>query len=110
MAEQKEQKSIPAPWQIPVAVQDIGETGQHFDLVADAAVRAAVAGVAGLRDLPRFQATFDVTRRGAGGLHVTGTVSASVGQSCVLTLEPLTNDVEETLDLVFMPQHAAPRR
>ena len=110
MAEQKEQKSIPAPWQIPVAVEDIAETGQHFDLVADAAVRAAVAGVAGLRDLPRFQAIFDVTRRGAGGLRVTGTVSASVGQSCVLTLEPLTNDVEETVDLVFMPQQAAPRR
>ena len=110
MAEQKEQKSIPAPWQIAVAVEDIAETGQHFDLVADANVRAAVAGVAGLRDLPRFQATFDVTRRGTGGLHVTGTVSASVGQNCVVTLEPLANDVEETVDLVFMPQQAAPRR
>ena len=89
MAEHKEQKSIPAPWQVPVAVEDIAETGQHFDLIADAGVRAAVAGVAGLRDLPRFEATFDVTRRGAGGLHVTGTVSATVGQNCVVTLEPL---------------------
>ena len=55
MAEHEEQKSIPAPWQVPVAVEDIAETGQHFDLVADADVRAAVAAVAGLRDLPRLQ-------------------------------------------------------
>ncbi len=24
------------PWRVPVAVEDIAETGQHFDLVADA--------------------------------------------------------------------------
>ena len=92
-----------APWHVPVAVEEIAETGQHFDLVADASVRAAVAKVAGLRDLPRFEATFDVIRRGAGGLHVIGSVSATVGQNCVVTLEPLANEVEETIDLVFDP-------
>jgi hypothetical protein len=92
-----------APWRIPVAVEDIAETGQHFALVADAPVRAAVAKMAGLRDLPRFEANFDLTRRGAGGLHVAGSISATVGQNCVVTLEPLTNDVEETVDLLFEP-------
>ena len=43
-------------------------------------------------------------------MHVTGTVSASVGQNCVVTLEPLVNEVEETVDLVFVPQQAAPMR
>ena len=56
----------------------------------------------GLRDLPRFEANFDVTRRG-GGLHVVGSISATVGQNCVVTLEPLANEVEETIDLVFEP-------
>ncbi len=92
------------PWQVPVALEDIPETGQHFDLVADAGVRAAVARVAGLRDLPRLQASFDVKRQGAGGLHVAGMVSATVGQNCVVTLEPLSNEVEEAIDLVFVPQ------
>ncbi len=96
--------AAPAPWQIPVAVDDIAETGQHFDLAADDAERAAVARIAGLRELPRLEAHFDVTRRGAGGLHVSGTVSATVGQNCVVTLEPLTNEIEETIDLVFVPQ------
>ena len=43
-------------------------------------------------------------RHGAGGLHVTGVVSATVGQNCVVTLEPLTNEVEEAVDLVFVPK------
>ena len=92
-----------APWHVPVVVEDIAETGQHFDLVADAPVRAAVAKVAGLRDLPRFEANFDVIRRGASGLHVVGSISATVGQNCVVTLEPLANEVKETIDLAFEP-------
>lgn len=92
------------PWHVPVAVEDIPETGHHVDLVADAGVRAGVARLAGLRDLPRLQASFDVKRHGAGGLHVGGTVSATVGQNCVVTLDPLTNEVEEAVDLVFLPQ------
>ena len=90
------------PWHVPVAVEEVPETGQHLDLAADAVVRAAVANVAGLRDLPRFEANFDVSRRGTG-LHVVGSISATVGQNCVVTLEPLTNEVEETIDLIFEP-------
>ena len=98
-------EKLPAPpWQVPVVVEDVPETGQHFDLMADAGVRAAAAQLAGLRDLPRLQASFDVKRHSAGGLHVTGVVSATVGQNCVVTLEPLTNEVEEAVDLVFVPK------
>lgn len=102
-SEPKTQKPAPAPWHVPVALEAIAETGQHFDLVADADVRAAIARMAGLRDLPRLEANFDVTRAGAAGLHVAGHVSATVGQSCVVTLEPLANAVDEDIDLVFAP-------
>src|SRR5580704_14232484 len=103
MSERKAEKQEPAPWQVPVAIEDVAETGQHFDLVADNDVRAAVARVVGLRDLPRLEADFDLTRHGADGLHVSGRVSATVGQNCVVTLEPLTNEVEEDIDLLFAP-------
>jgi uncharacterized metal-binding protein YceD (DUF177 family) len=103
MSERKADKQAPAPWQVPLAIEDVAETGQHFDLLADNDVRAAVARLAGLRDLPRLQANFDVTRHGADGLHVRGHVSATVGQNCVVTLEPLANEVEEDIDLVFAP-------
>jgi uncharacterized metal-binding protein YceD (DUF177 family) len=103
MREPRSDKQAPAPWHVPVALEDVAETGQHFDLVAAQDVRAAVARVASLRDLPRFAATFDVTRYGANGLRVTGRVSATVGQTCVVTLEPLANEVEEDVDLLFAP-------
>jgi hypothetical protein len=103
----EQHKPAPVPWQVPVAVEDVAEDGQHFDLIADAATRAAVAKVAGLRDLPRLEAAFDVTHHGAGGLRVAGHVSATVGQSCVVTLEPLVNEVAEDVALVFAPKAAA---
>ena len=96
-------RDFTAPWRVPVAAEEIPDVGQRFDLVADEPVRTAVAKVAGLRDLPRFEAHFDVTRRGAGGLHLMGKISATVGQTCVVTLEPLDNEVEETVDLLFEP-------
>ena len=95
-------------WRVPVAAEEIPETGQRFDLVADEPVRAAVTKVAGLRDLPRFEAHFDVARRGAGGLHVTGKITATVGQTCVVTLEPLANEIEETVDLLYEPSAPLP--
>jgi uncharacterized metal-binding protein YceD (DUF177 family) len=108
MREHNSEKPAPVarqiPWHVPVAVEDIAETGQHFELVADAQTRAEIARLAGLRDLPRVQADFDVTPQGAGGLRVTGRVSATVGQTCVVTLEPLANEVDEEVDLLFVPQ------
>jgi uncharacterized metal-binding protein YceD (DUF177 family) len=103
MSERKTDKQAPAPWQVPVAIDEVAETGRHFDLVADNDVRAAVARVMGLRDLPRLEAILDVTRHGADGLRVCGRVSATVGQNCVVTLEPLANEVEEDIDLLFAP-------
>lgn len=103
MSERKADKQAPAPWQVAVAVEDVAEAGRHFDLVADNDVRAAVARLAGLRDLPRLEANFDVTRHGADGLHVRGRVSATVGQNCVVTLEPLANAINEDIDLLFAP-------
>src|SRR5690606_3284983 len=37
------------------------------------------------------------------GLHVTGSLSATVQQRCVVTLEPVTNDIDETFEATFEP-------
>jgi len=90
------------PWSMPVAVEEIPETGLHLEIDAPADIRAAVAALAGLRDLPRLSAVFDLSRRGAG-VHVAGRLSARVGQTCVVTLDPIENDIEETVDLEYAP-------
>ena len=96
------------PWSAPLAVSEVPETGRHIDLVADEGTHAAVAKLAGLADLPRLAASFDVAPHGRGGLHVVGRVSATVGQTCVVTLEPIENDIDEAIDLVFAPASALP--
>jgi uncharacterized metal-binding protein YceD (DUF177 family) len=89
-------------WSLPIAADDVdAEAGAQFELFADSEVRDAIARIAGLRELPRLEAAFDVRRRGDGGLLVTGRVSATVGQTCVVTLEPLISEVDEAFDLVF---------
>ena len=93
----------PSPWHFPVAVEDVPESGEQFDLTADSQTRAAIAKVAGLRDLPRLEANFDVNRQG-GGLRVVGRIAATVGQTCVVTLEPVANEVAEDVDLLFAPR------
>ena len=93
-----------------MAAEDIAETGQHFELGAEAGARAGVARLAGLREVLRLAASFDVTRHGAGGLRVAGHVSATVGQTCVVTLDPVSNEVEEDIDLIFLPGAVAPER
>ena len=109
MREHRSDGSAPSPWHVPVALEDVPETGQHFELVAAGDIRAAIARIAGLRELPKLTAKFDLRRHGDGGLHVTGQVSASVGQTCVVTLEPLINEVNEDVDLLFVPKPAAQR-
>ena len=94
------------PWSVPVAVRDIPETGRHFDLMADESTRAAVANAIGLRALPRLAASLDVSRQGRDGLHVIGRVSATVGQTCVVTLEPIENEIDEAVELAFAPAAA----
>jgi Large ribosomal RNA subunit accumulation protein YceD len=93
-------------WSVPVAVENIPEAGLHMAIEASATTRAAVAELADLRDLPELSAVFDLTRQGAGadaGVRVTGQVSARVGQTCVVTLEPIESVVAEAVDLKFVP-------
>jgi hypothetical protein len=106
MSEHNLEKSTPAPWRVPIAVGDIPEKGRHFALVPDSDTRDSIARLAGLRDLPRLEADFDVTRQGSDGLRVVGRVSATVGQTCIVSLEPLANKIEEDVDLLFVPKSA----
>ena len=90
-------------WSVPVAVDNIPETGLHIEAKAPAEVRAQLVKLANLRDLPHLSAVFDLTRRG-GGVHVAGQVKARVGQTCVVTLEPLENDLDEPINVLFAPR------
>jgi hypothetical protein len=91
------------PWSVRLSVHDVPETGLRLDLRADEQQRAAVAKAADLLAVARLEAIFDIAAPAGGRLHVVGRVSATVRQACVVTLEPIDNEVEEAIDLIFDP-------
>ncbi|NOJ42728.1 YceD family protein [Bradyrhizobium australiense] len=100
---------IETPWRVPVAVAQIAETGLHRDIEADQAIRKAVADVGGLREVLSAQASFDVTPKSGGRVHVAGYVRARIGQTCVVTLEEIESDIDEPIDLIFAPPEQIPQ-
>ena len=98
-----------SPWHVQLSVTDVPEAGLHVDLAPDERERQAIAVLAGLSSLPRLEASFDVRRHGRSGLHIVGRVSATVGQICVVTLDPMENEVDEAVDLVFVASPQAAR-
>jgi hypothetical protein len=98
----------PDSWRVPVTVAQIPDTGLHRDIEADPATRAAMAEVAGLREVLSANASLDVTPKGGGRFHIAGRVRARVGQTCVVTLDPIENDIDEEVDLIFAPPEQIP--
>jgi hypothetical protein len=91
------------PWRAPVIVAQIPEIGLSRELEANAATRAAMAEIAGLREILSARAMFELKPESGGRVHVAGKLSARIGQTCVVTLDPIENDIEETIDLIFAP-------
>jgi hypothetical protein len=89
------------PWRAPISVTDVPEGGLRVELEADEPTCQAVAKAAGVNEIAWVKARFDLARHGRHGLHVVGAVSALVGQLCVVSLEPVVNEVDEAIDLVF---------
>lgn len=96
------------PWSLPVQVAQIPETGLHQELSASPDQRAAIAALGGLRDVAAASAAFDLVPSTQGRIKVTGRVRAVVGQTCVVTLEPVDNTIDEAIDLVFAPPDQIP--
>jgi hypothetical protein len=91
------------PWRVPIAVLQIPETGLHREFEADLMERRAMAEIAGLRGIASARASFDMTLKSGGRVHVTGQVVARIGQTCVVTLDPIENEIDELVDLIFAP-------
>jgi len=96
------------PWSVPVTVVQIPDTGLHRDIEAGPAAREAMAEAAGLREILSASASLDVTPKSGGRVHVTGRVRARIGQTCVVTLDPIENELDEPIDLVFAPPEQIP--
>jgi Large ribosomal RNA subunit accumulation protein YceD len=96
------------PWSIPVVVAQLPDTGLHRELDTNPAERKALAELGGLREILSADASLDLTPLREGRVHVVGRVRARVGQTCVVTLDPIENDIDEAIDLIFAPPEQIP--
>ena len=91
------------PWSFPVLVSQLPDAGLHQVLETTPAQRSLLATAAGVNAVLKAEASFDVTPEAGGRVHVTGTVRARVEQTCVVSLDPVENDVDEPIEVTFVP-------
>jgi hypothetical protein len=90
------------------AVQDIPDTGLQVERAASPEERERIARALDLIACSSLIARYNISPRGEGHFRLTGTVKARVDQSCVVTLEPLTNDVEDSFSVDYWPETEIP--
>lgn len=76
-------------------------------LEPDAKARATIAEDLGILDLPALRFEGQVEARGNDAWVLTGTLTARVVQSCVVTLEPVESAIKDDVRRVFSP-HVRP--
>ena len=96
------------PWSLLIAVAQIPETGMHREIEATPNERQALAELGGLREVKSAHASLDLALMRQGRVHVVGRVKARIGQTCVVTLDPIENDIDEAIDLIFAPPDQIP--
>lgn len=86
----------------PIPLERIGATVIAISFEADEAACATLAERFGLIELSEFRAEARLRRRkDTGWIELKGTLTATVVQECVVTLEPVTNHVDGEIDELF---------
>src|SRR5258708_33015736 len=92
-----------------VDLDRVGTVGTALDIVASDGERAALAKRFGFLGLPAFSARVTVDRRIGGQIVVEGRLRGKVVQACVLTLDPVTQELDDAFRLVFKKDLAEER-
>lgn len=89
----------------PVRLADVPAGGLHVRRTNLAeADRKAFAARIGVADLSGFDLDIHVRPYRGDGLKAEGRVAATVVQTCVVTLEPMENRIDEEVDISFRPE------
>ncbi|MDR3495121.1 MAG: DUF177 domain-containing protein [Ancalomicrobiaceae bacterium] len=92
-----------------VILAEVPNDGRHVTIAAKQDELAALAEFADVEAVTRFAAELHIRPWSKHGFIVTGTVSADVVQTCVVTLEPVPNVVNEAIELKLVPSSEAER-
>ena len=84
-----------------VSLKDLGKDEMRLDLVASTEECAALARRFELSAIAGLRATGGLWRLGGGRVRLRAKLKAEVSQTCVVTLDPVVNQIEEDLDILF---------
>jgi len=84
-----------------VDLDRMGASGAALEIIASESERAALARRFGFLGLPAFSARVSVERRPGSQIAVEGRLRGRVVQACTLTLDPVTQEVDEAFRIVF---------
>lgn len=90
-----------------VSVAEVPAHGLDLRVEPSEAERASLARHLAVLAVPEFSAKLHVAPEGRDGLRVTGTIEATVVQTCGVTLEPFEAPVKEAVDVHFVPAGTA---
>ncbi|RFC65638.1 DUF177 domain-containing protein [Mesorhizobium denitrificans] len=93
-----------SPVSFTVNVARLPQKGMPVRIDATEKQRAELAEVHELQQVDSFVANLLVAPWKRNGVKVTGRVQAKIVQSCVVTLEPVENKIDEEIDSVFLPE------
>jgi uncharacterized metal-binding protein YceD (DUF177 family) len=95
------------PLSRPVDVMNIPPQGSDVHVEATAEECAALAKDFKLPGIRSLSGDYRLARS-AKGVHVSGTVKATVTQTCVVTLDPFDSEIEEEVEVDFAESRGMP--
>ncbi len=106
---QSTDKSLKSEIERLVDLDRMGNRGAALDIVASDAERAALAKRFGFLGLPVFSARVTLDLRPGRQVVVEGRLRGKVIQACILTLDPVTQELDDTFRIVFQQDMAEER-
>lgn len=94
-----------------IRLDGLGPSGTVQEIDADAGARAALAARFGLVSIDSLRATVRLKPlRGGAELRFSARIQAEIVQTCVATLDPVAEQIDETVEIVFERVDAAADR
>ena len=94
------------PFSFVVRVRDIPAAGMDLTIVADELEREKIAEALQIPDVTGLQAVIRLETPDGNAVRLRGNLKGNVVQTCIVTLEPVEQQIEENLDVVFLPQNS----
>ncbi len=93
-----------SPISYPIDVRRLPQKGFPVVIEPNAKELGELARAQNLVSVGSFHAELLLKDWKRGGVSVTGRVRASIVQECVVTLEPMEAQIDEEVDIVFVPE------